>query len=344
MREPAFWWRPAGLAAGLLSPLGLIQGAVTARRMAQPGEPAGIPVICIGNLTVGGAGKTPTAILVAQMLVAAGRRPFLLSRGYGGREAGPIQVDLARHRARDVGDEPLLLARAAPTIVSHDRVAGAAHARMAGADVIVMDDGFQNPGLAKDLSIIVVDGRRGIGNAMAVPAGPLRAPFKRQLDRAQAVLVVGEGTAADPIVVAARERALAIFRGRLELDPEAVSKLKGRPVLAFAGIGDPEKFYATLREAGLDIRAQRSFPDHHRYRGAEATDLIRRCERDGLVPVTTEKDWVRLAWQDDLVALAGIAHALPVRLVVSGENVLRDYVLSRIGARPTSRGPDGPAA
>ena len=330
MREPAFWWRPPGLAAGLLWPVSAIYGAIAGGRMAKPGADAGVPVVCVGNLTVGGAGKTPTAIMVTRILAAAGRRPALLSRGYGGSSAGPVQVDLAKHRASDVGDEPLLLARVAPTIVAHDRVAGAAGARAAGADVVVMDDGFQNPSLQKNLSIVVVDGQRGVGNGRVLPAGPLRASLKLQLAHAHAVLVIGEGTAAEPIVAAARERALAIFRGRLEPDAQALDALKGRPVLAFAGIGDPEKFYATLRAAGIDVRAQRSFPDHHRYRRGEARELIARSERDGLVPVTTEKDWVRLAWQDDLVALAAITHALPVRLAISGEGVLRDYMLARL--------------
>lgn len=330
MREPAFWWRRPGLAASLLWPAGAIYGAITAHRMMRPGAAAGVPVVCIGNLTAGGTGKTPAAILVAQMLTAAGRKPFMLTRGYGGREAGPVQVDQARHRAEDVGDEPLLLARVAPTVVARDRVAGAAFARSAGADVIVMDDGFQNPSLAKDLSIVVIDGRRGIGNGMAIPAGPLRAPFKRQLDHAHAVLVIGDGGAAEPVVAAARDRALAIFRGRLEPDAQEVAKLRGRPVLAFAGIGDPEKFYTTLREAGIEVRVRRSFADHHRFRRSEAADMIRTCEREGLVPVTTEKDRVRLSWKDDLLALVSMTHTLPVRLVVSGENILRDFMLSKL--------------
>jgi tetraacyldisaccharide 4'-kinase len=328
MRDPAFWWRPTGLIAGALSPVGAIYGVVAAQRMARPGQRAGVPVICIGNLTLGGAGKTPTAIAVAKMLDAAGRRPFLLSRGYGGALAGPMQVDPSRHRAVDVGDEPLLLARAAPTIVSRDRAAGAEMARAAGAGVIVMDDGFQNPGLVKDRSILVVDGARGIGNGRVFPAGPLRAPLKSQLRRAQAVLVIGPGPAGDAVAEAAQAHHVPIFRGRLEPDAEALAGIKGHPVLAFAGIGDPAKFFATLRAASIDVRAEAAFPDHHRYRRAEARKLIERAEREGLVPVTTEKDWARLAWQDDLMALAAIARTLPVRLAVTGERTFRDFVLA----------------
>jgi tetraacyldisaccharide 4'-kinase len=213
MREPSFWWREAGLTSGLLSPLAAVYGAVAASRMARPGRSAGIPVICVGNLTLGGAGKTPAAIAVARVLDAAGRRPFVLSRGYGGMLTGPVQVDPARHRAAEVGDEPLLLARFTPTVVSRDRAVGAEAARAAGAGSIVMDDGFQSPGLHKDRSVLVVDARRGIGNGQVFPAGPLRAPPGDQLRRAQALLVVGAGTAGDSVAAAAQAHGLPVFHG-----------------------------------------------------------------------------------------------------------------------------------
>jgi tetraacyldisaccharide 4'-kinase len=331
MREPTFWWRPAGPAAGLLAPVAAAYGALVAWRMGRPGRAAGVPVVCIGNLTVGGAGKTPTAIAVARLLDAAGRRPYLLSRGYGGAQAGPLRVDPAVHTAREVGDEPLLLARVAPTIIAHDRVAGAASARAAGAGAIVMDDGFQNPSLAKDLAIVVVDGRRGIGNGLACPAGPLRAPLDRQLERASAVLVIGAGAAGEAVAAIAKARGLPVFRGRLEPDARALQPLKGRAVLAFAGIGDPEKFFATLADAGVEVRARRAFPDHHRYRRAEALELIGTAERDKLDLVTTEKDLVRLSGQDDLKALAAVAKALPVALSLAEPQAFRDFVLGRLG-------------
>jgi tetraacyldisaccharide 4'-kinase len=328
MREPSFWWRPAGVTAGLLSPLGAIYGMAAALRMERPGRAVGIPVLCIGNLTLGGAGKTPTAIAAAQILNAAGRRPFVLSRGYGGQLAGPVRVDPATHRSMEVGDEPLLLARSIPTIVARDRTAGADTARAAGAGSIVMDDGFQSPGLQKDRSILVVDGRRGIGNGMVFPAGPLRAPLASQLRRAQAVLVIGDGPAGDAVAAAAQAHSLPVFHGRLEPDAQVLATLKGGRVLAFAGIGDPEKFFATLRGAGIDVRAEIPFPDHHRYRRFEALDLIGRVEREGLIPVTTEKDWVRLAGQDDVAALASVARALPVTLKVAEDGAFRDWLLT----------------
>lgn len=327
MREPAFWWRSPGLAAALLSPLGWAYGTIAARRMARPGVVRGLGVLCVGNLTVGGAGKTPTAIAAAELLAAAGRRPFILSRGYGGQLAGSVQVDSTVHTAADVGDEPLLLARAAPTVVARDRVAGADAARQAGADCIVMDDGLQNPALHKDRAILVIDGPRGIGNGLVIPAGPLRAPVEAQLDRVHAVMVVGEAVEAWPVLAYAFARTLPVFHGTLEPDETALAALKGRPVLAFAGIGNPDKFFATLREAGIEVRATQAFADHHRYRRTEALDLIARAERDGLVLVTTEKDMVRLAGEPDLAALLGALRTLPVTLKVAEEAAFRDFVL-----------------
>lgn len=331
MRDPAFWWRPAGVAVALLSPLGAIYGAVAGARMAQAGRRANVPVICVGNLTLGGAGKTPAAILVAQILTEAGRKPFVLSRGYGGTLAGPVRIDPKRHRASEVGDEPLLLARTAPTVVARDRVAGVDVARATGAGSIVMDDGFQSPNLHKDLSVLVVDGRRGVGNAFVFPAGPLRAPLDAQLRRAGAVLVIGQGAAGDAVESVARAHGLRVFHGRLEPDAAALAALKGRPVLAFAGIGDPEKFFVTLAEVGLDVRAKVAFPDHHRFSPSEAAALAERGRREGLLPLTTEKDMARLLGDAGAAMLAGVAQALPVRLAVAEAGEFRELIL-RAGA------------
>ena len=327
IRAPACWWGEPGAAAALLSPLAAIYGTVAARRLAQPGASAGIPVICIGNLTVGGAGKTPAALAVARMLMAAGEQPMFLTRGYGGRLAGPVRVQ-TQHSAADVGDEPLLLARVAPTIVARDRVAGARHVREAGASVIVMDDGFQNPSLAKDLSILVVDGARGIGNARVIPAGPLRAPVAPQLDRAHAIMIVGEATGASALAIAARARRLPLFHARLEPDRAAVAALAGAKVLAFAGIGNPPKFFATVAEAGIEARVQRRFDDHHRYRADEAAALINQAERDGLALLTTEKDLARMQGDASVATLAVRSRALPVDLTVSEAEEFQRLVLA----------------
>jgi tetraacyldisaccharide 4'-kinase len=330
MREPAFWWRPAGLQAGLLAPAATIYGAIARRRLAVKGWRASVPVVCVGNLTLGGAGKTPLAGTVARLLAAAGERPVLLSRGYGGALAGPVLVDLAHHRAADVGDEPLLLARVAPTVVARDRVVGARAALAAGASAIVMDDGFQNPALAKDSCILVVDGRRGVGNGRVFPAGPLRAPCAAQLARAQTVVVVGEGAPA--IVADARARGLAVFTARLLPEPAAVTALRGARVLAFAGIGDPEKFFATLRESGIAVAATRSFADHHRLRRAEAQALRDAAAHDGLVLVTTEKDAARMQGADETGELAALTHTLPVTLALDDEVAFKRLLLNTLAA------------
>jgi tetraacyldisaccharide 4'-kinase len=327
MRDPSFWWRPAGIASSLLAPIAIPYGALARSRMAQAGSAAGIPVICIGNPTVGGAGKTPTALAVAKLLRLAGRHPFFLSRGYGGDLPGPVRVDSRIHRARKVGDEALLLARVAPTIVARDRVAGAKAARESGADVIVMDDGFQNPSLRKDLSILVVDGRRGIGNGRVFPAGPLRAPFADQLSCAQAVLVIGDSSGAEAIVSAAKSANLPLFRGRLAPDQKALAALASQKVLAFAGIGNPEKFFATLAEAQIDVQARQAFPDHYRYQPADAAALLDRAEREGLSLVTTEKDAARLVGEPGMDDLAKAASSLPVTLVVEQEKAFADLVV-----------------
>lgn len=304
--------------------------------MHRRGRKAGLPVICLGNLTVGGAGKTPAALAVAQLLHAAHERPFFLSRGYGGRLAGPVRVNPVLHRAADIGDEPLLLARLAPTIVARDRLAGAAFARSAGASVIVMDDGFQNPSLDKDLSLVLIDGRRGIGNGRVIPAGPLRAPLELQLDQAQAVIVVGASHGLKPILERAERRRMRIFHARLESDRAVVSAIGQRKVLAFAGIADPEKFFATLTAAGIQIAHQASFPDHHRFRATEALALVSRAQAENLMLLTTEKDLARLTGEPELQQLAAHATALPVRLVIDEQDQLRDMILSAVARRRTA--------
>lgn len=314
MREPAFWWRERGAASALLAPFAALYGSIAAQRMRRDGAHAGVPVICIGNLTLGGTGKTPTAIAVAQLLAAQGEHPFLLTRGYGGTLSGPVRVDGKRHTAHDVGDEALLLARVAPTIVARDRAAGAAVAHAGGASVIIMDDGLQNPSLHKTLALAVIDGRRGIGNGLVFPAGPLRAPFATQLERVHALLVMGPIAGAKPIVEAARQRALPIFHGALSPDAAALAALSQNKALAFAGIGDPEKFFATLAAAGIDAPIRRGFADHHRYIAAEAAELITAADRDGLALVTTEKDLARMGDDPALASLAARARPLPVRL------------------------------
>lgn len=309
MRAPAFWQGGDGSGnrirwpARLLSPLGRLYGAIAGWRMGRAAERAALPVICIGNFTVGGTGKTPTAIAVAQLLEEDGERPAFLTRGHGGRLRGPVRVLPESHGLADIGDEPFLLARAGPTIVSRDRPAGANEAGLTGASVIVMDDGFQNPSLAKDLSLILVDGAVGVMNGLCLPAGPLRAPLERQWQHADALIVMGEGAPGEALAQQARERDLPVFTASLVPDPEAVQRLSGGRYLAFAGIGRPAKFFETLERAGLDVVERRPFPDHHVFREQDLAELRSRAARDGLALITTEKDMVRLPDVEDLAVL-----------------------------------------
>ena len=329
MREPAFWWRTAGLASALLAPAAALYGAAAARRMARRGARADVPVICAGNFTLGGAGKTPATIMLAKMLAEAGERPFCLSRGYGGSEAGPKRVDADTDSAAQVGDEALLLAQAAPTIVSRDRVAGAALAKAQGASVVVMDDGLQNSSLAKDFTLAVIDARRGIGNGRVFPAGPLRAPLEAQLARCDALLVVGEGDI--PRDVISRAPSLPVYHARLVPDLSALGDLKRRNLLAFAGIGDPEKFFATARAAGLAVARCRTFADHHRFTAEEAAELVMTAEHEGLALLTTAKDRARMTGEPLNDALAARVHVLPVRMEVTEAEDLRARALKAVG-------------
>ncbi|KPF65763.1 hypothetical protein IP69_17065 [Bosea sp. AAP35] len=301
MRAPPFWWQPAGALARLLAPLGWIYGAITLRRMRRPGSNPGIPVICVGNFVAGGAGKTPTAIALADLLTRRGETPFVLMRGYGGSLRGPVEVHASHHAAHAVGDEPLLMSRHARTVVARERAAGAALARALGASVIVMDDGLQNPALAKTLRLAVVDGASGVGNGHCLPAGPLRAPLDAQLMEVHAVLVIGEGRQGDAVAAAATAQGVAVLRGRLELAPETASRLEGQAVMAVSGIGRPEKFAATLREAGARIVAERAFGDHHAYSPGDIAALVEEAALYDCLIATTEKDMVKLRplWPHD---------------------------------------------
>jgi len=337
MRDPAFWWADRSPAATLLAPVGTLYGAIAARRMVRPGRKAPVPVICVGNFTLGGAGKTPTSIALAQLLLESGHYPFFLSRGYGGRVAGPVQVE--HQRAFEVGDEPLLLRRIAPTIVAHDRPAGARAAAIAGADAIVMDDGLQNPSVEKDLAIAVIDGRRGIGNGRIFPAGPLRAPLEAQLDHIDAVLVVGSvRRAAERVIDVAQRRGMPVLHGELRPAPDAVAALAGKPVLAFAGIADPDKFFATLEAHGIPTVIRKSFPDHHRYAVDEMAALVACAQRESLTLVTTEKDMVRLRGEPGAADLIARSTVLPVMLAFRDTSAVEAMLHDVIGSKRTSAG------
>ncbi len=313
LRAPAFWWKKPGLASLLLAPAGALYGAVAAMRLTRRGARATIPVVCVGDPTVGGGGKTPAVIALAKMLRAAGEKPLIVSRGYGGQTPGPVLVDRDM-AASEIGDEPLLLAAHAPTIVAADRIAGAKLAIECGASVLLLDDGFQNPSLEKDFSLLVIDAETGVGNGRVFPAGPLRAPVDAQVARAQGLILIGLGGAAREVAEAATTRAIPVFRARLVPDAAFANALARKRVLAFAGIGRPEKFFATLVAIGAEVVERRGFPDHHRFSPADAERLLSHARAHDLQLVTTEKDLVRMRGEQALAELATATKALPVTL------------------------------
>ncbi|SMX41879.1 tetraacyldisaccharide 4'-kinase [Octadecabacter ascidiaceicola] len=324
MRPPLFWYRDNSLLSVLLAPIGAIYAAATARRVAQdPKHRASVPVICIGNINAGGTGKTPTAIALTQKLVEMGQTPHIVSRGYGGSLAGPVQVSPANHDANDVGDEPLLLTEFAPTWVSKDRALGVKAAESAGASVILLDDGFQNPSVFKDLSIVTVDAVKGFGNGRVLPAGPLREFANRGLARADAMLVIGPERARKSFQPSLPSNC-ARLNGQLDALPTGMP-WKGQRVLAFAGIGHPEKFFATLKGLGADVVRGEALDDHQPFTEALLTRLETEAKARGLNLVTTEKDSVRLP-----DAFRPKVSVLPVRLSIADWTPL-DEKLAQIG-------------
>lgn len=332
MRAPGFWHAEPGGLSAVLSPFGALYAAATRRRLAQGlRTPAGVPVICVGNLNAGGTGKTPTAIALTERLAARGIAAHAVTRGHGGSLAGPVRVDERRHSASETGDEALLIAAFLPTWVARDRLAGARDAVAAGAQAILLDDGFQNGALAHDLSLIVVDAHIGFGNGRVIPAGPLREPIALGLARADLVLSIGDAAAQARFADRWGDRVnIPHVTGRLEPLPTGLP-LKGLPVLAFAGIGHPEKFFLTLKALGADIRATHALSDHQPLSDALMTRMLREARAMGAQVVTTEKDAVRLA-----PALRSQVMTVPVRLRLDDWGPV-DAGLDRLFGAPSAR-------
>ena len=316
MKAPDFWWQAkASWTAVALAPLGALYAAVTARRMRSPGFRAAVPVICCGNPTVGGSGKSILALDLGARLLARGRKPAFLTRGYGGRQRKPVRVE--RQGFAAVGDEALLLADLAPTYVGADRAASARMAIADGADVLVMDDGLQNPTLAKDFSFLVVDGAVGFGNGLPIPAGPMRETRLAAIARCHAAVLIG----ADKTGVAAQLGSLNLFTAHLRADSNT---LAGRKIYAFAGIGRPTKFADTLTAAGANVLQLHAFPDHHVYTDADLRQVLAAAHALGATPTTTPKDAVRLP-----VALRHLVQVAGVRLIWADEAAL-EAVMDRV--------------
>ncbi len=341
MQAPDFWYPELGesgprvsLRSRTLTPLGwLYDFAGQAKRVLTRSAAVDIPVVCVGNLTVGGTGKTPLTLTLGRHLITLGHTPAFLSRGYGGTKSGPLVVNQELHSARDVGDEPLLLSSTGMTVVSRNRPRGAKLAVDEGADIVIMDDGFQNPSLRKTINLLVIDGEALLGNQQVIPAGPLREKVSRGFKRADAIVVMG-GAEADPLVKSHLERILAgfdgpIFRAHLAPDPDRLRHLLGKCYVAFAGIGRPGKFFATARNLGLDIVAQRAFPDHHVFTEEDMSSLDKDARRHSALLLTTEKDAMRLAPE----RRARIA-VLPVRVGFDDPHAFWGFIadsLSRAG-------------
>lgn len=329
MRQPGFWYAPPGALAAALAPLSRLYGGATARRLKRQGYRAAFPVICVGNVTVGGAGKTPTVIHLIDRLKARGISPWVVSRGYGGTARGPLRVDPARDGADRVGDEALLLAAFAPVVVARDRAAGVRLAEGHGAMAVILDDGLQNPSVTKDLSILAVDAETGFGNGRVIPAGPLREPVAAALGRTDLVLTIGGASAQQRFAERdADDIDTPWLRGRLAPLPTGMP-WDGLPVLAFAGIARPAKFFATLAEVGA--RTVRTVPlsDHQPLSPALIARLEREAQMHGAQLVTTEKDAVRLP-----SSVRPRVLTLPVRLTIEGgESPLDDLIEGLFPAR-----------
>jgi tetraacyldisaccharide 4'-kinase len=296
MREPHFWTKPNSISAFLLAPLSGIYRFISRLRMtlATP-QKAQAPVICIGNFTMGGAGKTPVTDFIAQALKENGWQPAILSRGYGGHLKEAIAVDLSQHNSEDVGDEPFMLAQRHNVFIGKDRVISATLATQSGHSILIKDDGFQNPGLYHDINILVADGEKGFGNGRIFPAGPLREFADDALSRTDIVVVMGAptGNGMEEFIGKCHGRAVPVFHAKIK--PRSVSLDKTKPVLAYCAIARPQKFYNTLAEMGFNIGLTRDFSDHHYFSEAEAQSLLQQADKENLSLITTEKDAARLS-------------------------------------------------
>ncbi len=335
MQAPEFWNHAQGrqsapLTRAMLGPVSWLYQAGAGMRttLSKPYRPAA-PVVCVGNITMGGAGKTPMTIAIMERLSEKGVAAHALTRGYGGRKHGPLLVDLDKHTYRDIGDEAMLLARAGPTWVAKNKSAGAKAAVLGGAEVIIMDDGFQNPTVFKDASLVIIDGEVGLGNGRIFPAGPMRESAKSALRRADAVILVG-GDESDPVHTIWRKH-LPVGVPILRATVMPRGPIPQGPVFAFAGIARPEKFFNALREAGAELKATTTFPDHHNFAESDLRELRETARRHNALMMTTEKDYMRIPKD-----LRRIIHTWPVGIELEDPGQL-DGIVERAIDRAASR-------
>lgn len=326
LSAPKFWQHPSHCAGKILAPLGAIYGAIAKHRMksATPKE-IEVPVICVGNLVLGGAGKTPTAIALNELLQGMGKESHFLTRGYGGTEQGPVRVNAQEHNVHQVGDEPFLLAQNAPTWVSKKRVEGAKKAIESGAEVIIMDDGHQNPELKKDLSLIVVEGGYGFGNEKVFPAGPLREFVQQGLQRADAIVIIGECKHG---VIDRFPPNMPVFQAYIRPYTDDLNLLRSKQLIAFAGLGNPDKFFICLKENCLDIKETVAFSDHHPYRPQEIKKLLDAANAQGCELVTTAKDFVKIP-----VEYRSRVNVLRIRAEFTETKELGDLIQNRCSSK-----------
>lgn len=298
MKAPSFWQKKKSVLSVLLAPMGYLYARATKRRL-EKNEPfrAGLKVVCVGNLAVGGTGKTPVCLALGDFFHKQGQNFFYLNHGYHSKEQNILLPKGSIYR-EGLSDEAFILASKAPTVIAKNRKEGALLAQKSGAKLLIMDDGFQNPSLYKDFSFLVVDGEKGFGNGRVLPAGPLREPVREGIQRAQAVILIGQDkTGVLPFLEnmeKKRGQKLPVLKAEIRPDEILIRELKGKPLLAFCGIGRPEKFYNMLKKEELTVSKTISFPDHHLYKEKELSNLLSLAKQEGLILVTTRKDTVKL--------------------------------------------------
>lgn len=314
MKTPGFWYQPQGLVSNLLWPLGWLYGkGAKIKSLLKKPQHFQVPIISIGNIVSGGSGKTPTAIALMEILKAQGYKVHFVTRGYGGREKGPVSVDFNHHQSRDVGDEPLLLAQHAPTWVAKKRATGVQKAIENGAEIIILDDGHQTMTLYKDVSLVVVDLMQKFGNGCVIPAGPLREDLSEGLKRADGFIAIGKGEI---------KSLQPIFKAQIVTQPLNFSSNR---VVAFCGLGFPQKFYRSLQELGLELVATETFPDHYQYKDEDLFRLRKLAQKHNSVLITTRKDLVKIPppWQEQL-------HVLDITIDFEDPGKLCEFILQKI--------------